>query len=186
MQELGERLKTLRTRKRWTQEQLAEAARRYAPGRALDRALISNYERGVAEPQTWVMWALSQALGVTFEYLIGKQARTMPVPEPELYELVQALNALAPPLRFAFAQLGWDWLRSAEVAVKLANSLPRGTLGQGSAREDLADWAAQWTAADELEAAQEQEETLFDLSGSPEQDADCPRVSDTVPVAAGG
>lgn len=180
-QVIGNRIKTLRKRKGWTQDKLVEVARRYTPeGRVLNRESISSYENKHARPDSWVALTLAQALGVSVEYLMGEKPPVMLTPAPELLDVVEAANRLPPQKRREVAEL-------VKAGLVLINYDRSDTTEPESVAQELDTWAAQWTTADELDTAQDQASggTLFD-DDCAESDADCQPVGDTVLVSTGG
>ena len=63
--QFGRNLRTQRTKRQFTQEQLAEKA-------GLDRTYISGLERGVRNPTITIVAQLAKALNVNLTTLLGK------------------------------------------------------------------------------------------------------------------
>ena len=63
---LGQRIQTLRRKRKWNQEQLAASA-------GVTRMQIGRYERDIHEPRPDVLGRLAQALGTTTDFLITGQ-----------------------------------------------------------------------------------------------------------------
>jgi transcriptional regulator with XRE-family HTH domain len=87
---LGSRIRELRQRKGWSQQQLAEKV-------GVRQKQISSYERGANVPSGEVFIALAQALEVSLDYLaqLGPQsAPRVAIADPELLEKVQQVDQL--------------------------------------------------------------------------------------------
>jgi transcriptional regulator with XRE-family HTH domain len=132
----GDRLKSLRKKRQWTQPQVLERVRAIVgPGR-LARNTLSEIEndRYESEPGGWLLEALAQVFETSIDYLVGLTddpglaIPNMPVPEPDIAELVDRLNRLPEGLRREVATL-------VAGAVELAERLARGVRPQLAIRE---------------------------------------------------
>lgn len=63
---IGERIKELRVKKGWTQEQMAEKL-------DMNRANFSNYERGVSTPPGETLLKIAELLHTTTDYILGRE-----------------------------------------------------------------------------------------------------------------
>ncbi|WP_425059216.1 HTH-type transcriptional regulator Xre [Sporomusa carbonis] len=83
------RLAELRNGKGFTQQQVADMT-------GLSRARLNNYEQGVREPDLDTVTKLADFLGVSVDYLLGrdKPAPTAPSEDLELIELARKLKSL--------------------------------------------------------------------------------------------
>ena len=138
-QELGGRLRTLRKKKRWTQEKLEEEANRHAAGGyTVSRVSISQYENGLVYPEGPTIALLARALQVTVEYLTGAPTVIMPIAEPELWEVIRKLNRQPSTVR----KLAADMLDSLfELGAELAANLRQS--GTPARDEDAAQGPAE-------------------------------------------
>ncbi|OIH97229.1 XRE family transcriptional regulator [Curtobacterium sp. MCBA15_001] len=75
---LGERLQHLRTERRWSLTELAEAS-------GVSRAMINRVERGVSSPTATILGRLSGAFGMTISQLLDEGQRGE-APEPASLE----------------------------------------------------------------------------------------------------
>jgi transcriptional regulator with XRE-family HTH domain len=166
-QAIGDRIKTLRQKKRLSQQALVERARAYIPtGRVLNRESISHYENGKTWPDVWVVSAIAQALGVSFEYLQGEPERSVMSPEPELWEITRKLNRQPPHVRELAAKL-------IEAAMTYGGALAEVSLRSGgghggeTSAQVLASWAEQSVDALALQSwlhnNQSQDATIADI-----------------------
>ena len=62
---LGERIRSARKSKKYTQENLAELAN-------INRVMVSRYESGAAEPELDNLRRIADALEVSLDYLLGR------------------------------------------------------------------------------------------------------------------
>lgn len=73
MKELGERIKTLRETRGWSQKDLAARA-------GITKSAISTYEQGVRTPSADVLCSFAKAFGVSADYLLGlRSERTVSI-----------------------------------------------------------------------------------------------------------
>lgn len=79
MQSIGDRIKQLREAKKWTQDDLAEAA-------GIHRVTIAKYEAGKVEPKSTSLSRLAAALDVDAGFLLG-EVDEMTDEDRELWEL---------------------------------------------------------------------------------------------------
>jgi transcriptional regulator with XRE-family HTH domain len=106
-QAIGNRIRELRESAGLSQGELADRARRYAPGgKLVTRNSISRYENGHTYPDSWMATAIAKALEVSAEYVLGQtddptlgSMPPFPIPKPDLYSAVAALNELPADLR---------------------------------------------------------------------------------------
>ncbi|MCY9529142.1 helix-turn-helix domain-containing protein [Paenibacillus alvei] len=75
---LGARLKELRRRRGYTQDQMAEKL-------GMNRANFSNYERGVATPPSDILPTIADILDTTTDYLLGRTNNSMPLGSGSAY-----------------------------------------------------------------------------------------------------
>ncbi|PRO65678.1 helix-turn-helix domain-containing protein [Alkalicoccus urumqiensis] len=79
MQMIGERIRSFRRKQEWTQQELAEKLQ-------LSKSTISNYEKGIREPNAETLVALSRLFDVTLDELFGierGESRLLPQTEAE-------------------------------------------------------------------------------------------------------
>lgn len=101
---LGERIKSTRTSREWTQEELARKIR-------TTKHVISNWERGKANPDPEQIIALANTFGVSADYLLGLSN----FPEPHFRDPFGQLS-ISPQVDYSFVKgMAWD-------LVKLINS----------------------------------------------------------------
>lgn len=67
---LGEKIKLLRKKNKWTQEQLAEKLNKEF-GLKTDRVMISKWETGFQTPVVYTISCLAKIFGVSIDYLNG-------------------------------------------------------------------------------------------------------------------
>ena len=72
---LGEKIKLLRKKNKWTQEQLAEKLNKEF-GLKTDRVMISKWETGFQTPVVYTISCLAKIFGVSIDYLNGDSAFT--------------------------------------------------------------------------------------------------------------
>lgn len=75
MSKFGDRLKSLRIAKRMSQDELARVI-------GVTRAAVSQYERGLREPQLETMEFLADYFNVDYNYLLGKEDVTTRLHDP--------------------------------------------------------------------------------------------------------
>lgn len=63
--EIGKRIKVLREKKDFTQEELAERIQ-------ISRSALANYESGLREPKGDILKRFAKALDTTTDYLLGR------------------------------------------------------------------------------------------------------------------
>lgn len=76
----GDRIRLLRTRASLTQEELAQKLRDVYDTKT-DRVMISKWEIGFQEPETFSIKCLSELFKVSMDYLIGKTDNEKPATE---------------------------------------------------------------------------------------------------------
>ena len=108
----GERVRQLREAVPWTQEDLAERARRYSDDRPVPVQTVLRIEKNQNQPSAWLLSALAQALDTTADYLLGltddpsiPALPRYPIPAPELYAAVEKANALDVGQRVTLARI---------------------------------------------------------------------------------
>lgn len=118
--EVAQRLKALRKERRWSQEELAQAA-------GVDQHQLSRYENGHAVPSAEALVKLAQALDVSVDYLLIEDAPRQPLRfrDPELTSRLQALAQLSKADRDALLRV-IDGLLTKQRLLSLAK-------GEGSA-----------------------------------------------------
>ena len=79
MQSIGDKIRDLRERKGWTQDDLAEAA-------GIHRVTIAKYEAGKVEPKSTSLSRLAAALEVEAGFLLGESDK-MTEQDRDLWEL---------------------------------------------------------------------------------------------------
>lgn len=86
---IGDRVRRYRRERGWTQGQLAQRA-------SLTRGTVSAIERGLERPLEKTSKALAEALGVSFERLIGLegQATLFPLPDERRMAMIRRLVEL--------------------------------------------------------------------------------------------
>jgi len=87
---LGERIRELRTKRGWTQQQLAERV-------GVQQKQISSYERGANIPSGQTFIALSEAFSVSLDFLAQLSAHTSPqgaIADLDLLEKAQKVDRL--------------------------------------------------------------------------------------------
>ncbi len=72
---LGEKIKLLRKKNKWTQEQLAEKLNKEF-GLKTDRVMISKWETGFQTPVVYTISCLAKIFGVSIDYLNGDSSFT--------------------------------------------------------------------------------------------------------------
>lgn len=72
---LGEKIKLLRKKNKWTQEQLAEKLNKEF-GLKTDRVMISKWETGFQTPVVYTISCLAKIFGVSIDYLNGDSTFT--------------------------------------------------------------------------------------------------------------
>ena len=72
---LGEKIKLLRKKNKWTQEQLAEKLNKEF-GLKTDRVMISKWETGFQTPVVYTISCLAKIFGVSIDYLSGDSSFT--------------------------------------------------------------------------------------------------------------
>jgi transcriptional regulator with XRE-family HTH domain len=116
---LGERVRTLREERGWSQGDLLEQARGYLPsGEAFSRVTLSRLENGRQRPRSGTLQAVARALGVSVDYLLEREGATRavesepagPLPRPEFVRIVRRLNDLPRGMRERVAPLLSDLL----------------------------------------------------------------------------
>lgn len=80
---LGERIKSTRISRKWTQEQLAKKVH-------ATKQVISNWERGKANPDPKQIIALANAFDVSSDYLLGLSN----LPRPDFRDLLDQLSVI--------------------------------------------------------------------------------------------
>jgi transcriptional regulator with XRE-family HTH domain len=100
---VGDRVRTLREARGWSQGQLLLRAQRHlGAGETLSRVTLSRLENGHRRPRSGILAAIAAALGVTVDYLLGSEdagvetpgPNGVPIPQPELVAVVRRLNSL--------------------------------------------------------------------------------------------
>ena len=89
-QTLGQRIRELRVRRGWSQQQLAERV-------GVRQKQISSYERNVNTPSGEIFIALADAFDISLDYLARRganNATTVNVADRELIEMVQVVDRL--------------------------------------------------------------------------------------------
>lgn len=105
---LGVRIKTSRTTKDWTQEELALKI-------GTTKHVISNWERGKANPDPAQIIALATTFEVSADYLLGLSA----YPDPHFSDPFGQLNFF-PTIDYSFIQgMSWDLLKLMNSGVML-------------------------------------------------------------------
>jgi transcriptional regulator with XRE-family HTH domain len=94
---LGERLRQLRTGKRWTLDQLAQEA-------GVSKGLLSGIENGHNQPSGKVALKLANALGASVDYLLQGGAEPAPGPAKSV-EVPKELVALAEARNWSFPKV---------------------------------------------------------------------------------
>lgn len=72
---LGEKIKLLRKKNKWTQEQLSEKLNKEF-GLKTDRVMISKWETGFQTPVVYTISCLAKIFGVSIDYLNGDSSFT--------------------------------------------------------------------------------------------------------------
>ncbi len=72
---LGEKIKLLRKKNKWTQEQLSEKLNKEF-GLKTDRVMISKWETGFQTPVVYTISCLAKIFGVSIDYLNGDNSFT--------------------------------------------------------------------------------------------------------------
>ncbi len=94
---LGERIRNTRTSREWTQEELAKKIR-------TTKHVISNWERGKANPDPSQIIALANAFEVSADYLLGLSS----FPEPHFRDPFGQLSIM-PAIDYSFVKgMAWD------------------------------------------------------------------------------
>lgn len=94
---LGERIKQTRTLREWTQEELAKKI-------GTTKHVISNWERGKANPDPEQIIALANALEVSTDFLLGLSD----YPQPHFRDPFGQLS-ITPTIDYSFVKkMGWD------------------------------------------------------------------------------
>jgi transcriptional regulator with XRE-family HTH domain len=109
----GDRIKELREQRGLTQDELIDLAHPYLPpGKKFVRATLSRIEGNIRHPNSWAIVAIAKALDMPVSYLLGETERegetpgeNVPIPEPELIEVVQNANRLPKNIRQAIAEI---------------------------------------------------------------------------------
>jgi transcriptional regulator with XRE-family HTH domain len=105
---LGERIKSTRTSREWTQEELAKKIR-------TTKHVISNWERGKANPDPKQIIALATAFEVSADYLLGLSN----FPEPYFRDPFGQLS-MYPEIDYSFVKgLGWDLIKLIDSGIPL-------------------------------------------------------------------
>lgn len=109
MFELGERIKEQRLKQKWTQDVLAQKI-------GTSKHVISNWERGVANPDCKQIVLLCKALSVSADFLLG----ITDMPDPYYKDTVSQLNLLS-SLSYSFAkENSWDLLQLIDSGIALS------------------------------------------------------------------
>lgn len=105
---IGERIKSTRTSKEWTQEQLAQKI-------GATKHVISNWERGKANPDPKQIIALATAFEVSADYLLGLSN----FPEPHIRDPLGQLT-IYPEIDYSFVKgMGWDLVKLIDSGIPL-------------------------------------------------------------------
>lgn len=97
MSVLGERIKQMRVSREWTQEELANRI-------GTTKHVISNWERGKANPDPEQIIALANTLEVSADYLLGLTN----YPQPHFRDPFGQLS-ITPTIDYSFVKkMGWD------------------------------------------------------------------------------
>src|SRR5689334_2234156 len=100
MLQLGERIKTTRISKGWTQEELAKKIR-------TTKYVISSWERGKANPDPLQIIAMANSFEVSADYLLGLTN----FPEPHFRDPFGQISIM-PAIDYSFVKgTAWDLLK---------------------------------------------------------------------------
>lgn len=85
MLNIGERIQMLRKQRGYNQDQLAEMA-------SLNRVTIAKYESGRIEPGAQALARIADALGVSIDYLMGREEEPHEHADDDLWDLREQLR----------------------------------------------------------------------------------------------
>ena len=132
-EKLGQRIRSERQRRHWTQSDLQQAVRKATGGNRLSRTTLSEIENGRygSDPSMGMIEALATVLETTTDYLIGlsddpgmPDLPRFPVPASEIIGLVASMNRLTAEMRrklaAIFLQIAEEVSRPAEIDQELA------------------------------------------------------------------
>ncbi|WP_281884166.1 helix-turn-helix domain-containing protein [Paenibacillus sp. YYML68] len=108
MSQLGEKIRTQRIKRNWTQDFLAQKV-------GTSKHVMSNWERGVANPDHKQIALIANAFSVSADYLIG----ITDIPEP-YYKDPFGQSFLFPHVNYSFVQENtWDLLKLIDSGIEL-------------------------------------------------------------------